>query len=133
MFKSFRCALIGFARLPLALLLHERDSISAVLISNTPTRIGSPLQVISTSVSLCTVTPSLVKIEIVPSSAVLPTLIKDVGKSLKESACAALLDSRWIGSLVTYAALLVLPLATPILVCWTCAISGVLLWLDHSR
>eukprot|EP00956_Cyclotella_meneghiniana_P038422 scaffold154279_cov36-Cyclotella_meneghiniana.AAC.2 len=66
--------------------------------SLTPTNIGSPLHLIRTSVSLCTVKPSLVKIEIVPSSAVLPTLIRDVGKSLKVSACAALADSCGIGN-----------------------------------
>ena len=83
--------------------------------SLTPTNIGSPLHLIRTSVSLCTVTPSFVKIEIVPSSAVLPTLIREVGKSLKVSACAALADNCGIGNFVTYCAVLVLPFATPTL------------------
>ena len=48
-------------------------------------------------------TPSLVKIDIVPSSAVLPTLIKDIciGKSLNVSACPAFLDRAGKGKLVT--------------------------------
>eukprot|EP00956_Cyclotella_meneghiniana_P016463 scaffold25994_cov45-Cyclotella_meneghiniana.AAC.4 len=49
----------------------------------------------------------------VPSSDVLPTLMREVGKSLKVSAWVALLDSFLIGSFVTNWALLVLPLATP--------------------
>jgi len=37
----------------------------------------------------CLLTPSLVKTETVPSSAVLPTIIRDIGKSWKVSACIA--------------------------------------------
>ena len=81
--------------------------------SLTPTNIGSPLHLIRTSVSLWTVTPSLLKIEMVPSSEVLPTLMREVGKSLKVSAWAAVGDRCWTGSLVTNCALLVFPLATP--------------------
>ena len=81
--------------------------------SLTPTNIGSPLHLIRTSVSLWTVTPSLVNMDMVPSSEVLPTLMREVGKLLKVSAWVALLDNFLIGSFVTNWALLVLPLATP--------------------
>ncbi len=59
------------------------------------------------------VTPSLVKIDIVPSSAVLPTLINDDGKSWNVSACVAWADSALNGSCVTNVAWLTPPLATP--------------------
>ncbi len=55
----------------------------------------------------------------VPSSDVLPTLIKDVGKSLNVSACLDCADSFQKGSWVTYLALLVPPFATP-----TCRVEG---------
>jgi hypothetical protein len=58
-------------------------------LSLTPMRMGSPLHVMSTSSSLNTLTPSFVNTETVPSSAVLPTLIKEVGKSWNVSACIA--------------------------------------------
>ena len=77
-------------------------------------KIGSPLCVMSTSSSLFTVTPVFVKMEIVLSSAVLPTLISELGKSLKVSARDAVCDSCQKGSCVTFSALLMLPLATPI-------------------
>ena len=80
--------------------------------SRLPIKTGSPLHVMSTSSSLCTVTPSLVKIEILPSSAVLPTLNKDDEKSVKVSASAACLDNFAKGSEVTNFPLLVPPLAT---------------------
>lgn len=57
--------------------------------SHTLMRIGSPLHVIKTSFSSKRVTPSLVNMETVPLSAVLPTLISDVGKSSKVLAVAA--------------------------------------------
>ena len=81
--------------------------------SRVPISIGMPLHVMRTSCSLCTVTPSLVKIEMVPSSEVLPTLINDVGKSSKVSAWFAVGDSCWNGSCVTCFAVLLPPLATP--------------------
>ncbi len=74
-------------------------------------RSGSPLQVMSTSCSLWTVTPSLVKMDTVPSSQVCPTLISEDGKSSNESACLALSDNALNGSRVTYFALLTPPLA----------------------
>ena len=55
----------------------------------------------STSFLLCTVTPSLVKIDIVPSLAVFPTLIRDVGNSLNVSADYAFVDKDGKGKLVT--------------------------------
>lgn len=61
--------------------------------SLTPICMGTPLQIISTSCSLCTADPSFVKIDTVPSSAVLSMLMTDVGKSPKESACSALFES----------------------------------------
>ena len=57
-------------------------------------------------------TPSLVKIDIVPSSAVFPTLIRDVGNSLNVSACLAFGDNDGKGKLVTCFPLLFSPFAT---------------------
>jgi hypothetical protein len=76
-------------------------------------RIGSPLHVTRTSSSLNTLTPSFVKSETVPSSDVLPMLIREVGKSWNVSACLDHADSLQKGSWVTYLMLLVPPLATP--------------------
>ncbi len=81
-------------------------------LSLTPMRMGSPLHVMSTTSSLNTLTPSIVKTETVSLSAVLPTLIKEVGKSWNVSACIARAESCRKGSWVTYLALLVPPLAT---------------------
>ncbi len=50
-------------------------------------RIRSPLHVVRTSSSLNMLTPSFVKTETLLSSDVLPTLIRDVGKSWNISAC----------------------------------------------
>ncbi len=63
-------------------------------------RMGLPLHVMSTSSSLNTVTPVLVKIDMLPSLEVLPTLINNVGKFWKVSACLARADSLWNGSQV---------------------------------
>jgi hypothetical protein len=82
-------------------------------------RIGSPLHVIRTSSSLKMLTPSFVNIETVLSSAVLPTLIRDVGKSWNVSACLDCADSFQKGGWVMYLALLVPPFATP-----TCRVEG---------
>ncbi len=71
------------------------------LSSHTPMRMGLPMHVMSTSSSLNTVTPVLVKIDMVPSLEVLPTLISDVGKFWKVSACSARTDSLWNGSQAT--------------------------------
>jgi hypothetical protein len=76
-------------------------------------RIGSPLACYETSSSLNTLTPSFVKTETVPSSAVLPMLIRDVGKSWNVSACLDRADSFQKGSWATYLALLVPPFVTP--------------------
>ena len=73
---------------------------------------GLFLRVMSTSFSSCTVTPSLVKIDIVPLAAVFPTLIRDVGNSLNVSACLAFDDNDRKGKLVTCFPLLFSPLAT---------------------
>ena len=64
------------------------------LLSRAPMRIGFPLQVISTSSSLCTVTLSLVKLEMVPASEVFPTLIRECGKSSNVSAYLVLRADR---------------------------------------
>jgi hypothetical protein len=56
-------------------------------------RIGSPLHVIRMSSSLKTLMPSFVNTKTVPSSAVLPTLIRDAGKSWNVSACLDCADS----------------------------------------
>ena len=78
-------------------------------------RMGLPLHVISTSSSLKTVTPVLVKTDMVPLLEVLPMLIKDVWKPWKVSACLARTNSLWNGSWVTCLAWLVPPFATPTL------------------
>ena len=83
------------------------------LSSRIPINSGSPLHVISTSCSLWTVTPSFVKIDIVPSSDVLPTLMRELGKSSNESALAARSDNCLNGRRLTCLAVLVPPLATP--------------------
>ena len=59
----------------------------------TPMSIGSPLHLMSACVSLCRVTPVLVKIEMVLSLEVFPTLIIDVGKLVNVSACVARFDN----------------------------------------
>ena len=82
------------------------------LLSRTPMSIGSPLQGINTSSSLGTVTPSFVKMESVPSSDVLPTLMSDDGKCWKVSAFVARFESWGNGNCVTLVAVLVSPLAT---------------------
>ena len=74
--------------------------------------IGAPLHLMSKSVSLCTVTPILVKMEMVPLLEVLPTLINDVGKLANVSACAARFDNCGKGSQVTCLALHSLPFAS---------------------
>ncbi len=66
----------------------------------------------STSVSLCTVTPVFVNIEMVPSSEVFPTLISDVGKLVNVSAVVARFDYCGKGSHVTFFALHLPPFAT---------------------
>ena len=75
---------------------------------------GAPLHLISTSVSLClcTVTPVLVNMEMVPSLEVFPTLINDVGKLVNVSAVVARFDNCGKGSCVTFFALHVPPFAT---------------------
>jgi len=80
--------------------------------SHTPMSIGAPLHLMSTSVSLCTVTPVLVNMEMVRSSEVFPTLINDVWKLVNVSACVAYFDNCGKGSRVTCFALHVLPFAT---------------------
>ena len=75
-------------------------------------RSGLFLHVMSTSCLLCTVTPSLVKIDIVPSLAVLPTLIREVGNSLHVSACCAFVDKAGKGRLIVCWPLLFSPFAT---------------------
>ncbi len=50
-------------------------------------RMGLPLHVMRTPSSLNTFTPSFVKTDTVPLLAVLPTLIKELGKSGNVSAC----------------------------------------------
>ena len=66
-----------------------------------------------TSSSLYTVTPSLVKMDTFPSSAVFPTIISDVGNVSNVSASAALLESLRNGSVVTYLPFQALPFSTP--------------------
>ena len=67
----------------------------------------------STSSSLWMETPDWVKMEMVPSSQVLPTLMRECGKFWKESVCVAVADSCGKGKLPTCEAVLMLPLVTP--------------------
>ena len=62
---------------------------------------GLFLHVISMSFLSCTVTLSFVNIDILPSSAVIPTLMRDVGNLLNVSACLAFDDNDGKGKLVT--------------------------------
>jgi hypothetical protein len=79
-----------------------------------PIRTGSPLQVMRMYYSsLNMLMPSFVKTETVPPSNVLPTLIRDVGKSWNVSACLDCADSLQKGSWVTYFELLMPQLAIP--------------------
>jgi hypothetical protein len=87
-----------------------------------PMRIGSPLHVMRMSSSLNMSTPSFVNTETMLASDVLPTLIRDVGKSWNVSACLNRADSFQKGSWVTYLALLVPPFATP-----TCHVEGLMI------
>ena len=66
----------------------------------------------STSCSLCTVTPLVMKIDIFPSLAVLPTLINECGNSVNVLAVLADIDNDWNGICVVNFALHVFPLAT---------------------
>ena len=59
------------------------------------------------------VPPSLVKINMLPSSTVFLTLISDIGNFCNVSASAVCLDSCGKGSYMAILPLLVLPLATP--------------------
>ena len=81
--------------------------------SRTPMSSGAPLHLMRTSVSLCTVTPVLVKMEMVLLSEVFPMFINDVGKLVKVSACVACFDNFGKGSQVTCVASHVSPFATP--------------------
>ena len=67
----------------------------------------------STSSYLYIVTPYLVKMDMLPSSSVLPTLISMVGNYSNMSASDALLDSCGNDSVVTYVPFQALPLDTP--------------------
>ena len=73
----------------------------------------APLYLMSTLVSLCMATPVLVKMEMVPSLEVFPTLINDVGKLVTVSAFVACFDNCGKGSRVTFFALHVFQFATP--------------------
>ena len=73
---------------------------------------GVPLHLMSTSDSLCTVTPVLVKMEMVLSLAVFPTLISNVGKLENVSAVVTHFDSCGKGSCGTFVALHLHPFAT---------------------
>ena len=74
--------------------------------------IGAPLHLMSTFVSLCTVTPVLVNMEMVPLSEVFPTFINDVEKLVNVSAFVACFDNCGKGSRMTFFALHVSPFAT---------------------
>ena len=76
-------------------------------------RMGFLWHVINTSSSFYTVTTLLVKMEKLPSSDALPTLINDVGNYSNVSVSAALLKNLGKGILVTYLPLHAPPSATP--------------------
>ena len=80
-------------------------------LSRTPMSSGAPLHWMSTSVSLSKVTPVLVKMEMVPSLEVFPTLINDLGKLVNMSAFVTRFDNCGKGSHVTFFALHVSPFA----------------------
>ena len=66
-----------------------------------PTRMGFVLHVINKYSSLYILTSSFVNMDTLPSLAVLPTLIRDVGNYLNVYASPAFLESCGNGSLVT--------------------------------
>ena len=72
----------------------------------------TPLHVMRTSVSLCTLTPSMVNTEMVPVSDVWPTLMSEWGKSLNVSASVILGSRCGMGNVVTLEPRLTLQLAT---------------------
>ena len=83
-------------------------------LSSMPMMIGSPLHVMRTSSSLNTLTPSFLNTKTVLSSDVLPTLIRDVGKSWNVSACLNCAESVQNGSWMTYFALLTIGNPNPL-------------------
>ena len=87
--------------------MRYRSSASLLTINT-----GLPLQVMGTSSSLCTVTPSLVKIDMFQSFVGLPTLNNNDEKSVNVSVSTASLDNCGKGSEVTNLPLLVPPLVT---------------------
>ena len=78
-----------------------------------PMKMGILWHVMSTSSSLYTVTQSLVKVDMLPLSDLLPTLISDVGNFFNVSASAALLESCRNDSAVTYLIFKALLLSPP--------------------
>ena len=85
-------------------------------------RIGSIWHEINASFSFYIVTPSFVKMGTLPSSDVLPTLIRYVGNYSNVSASAALMERCGNGTLVNYLPLHSRPLAKPTLLTDTCNI-----------
>ena len=78
-----------------------------------PLRMSFLWYVMNTYYPLYNVIPSLVKMDTFTLSAVLPTLIRNVGNSSNAPDFAALLEICGNGSVVTYLSLHALPLATP--------------------
>ena len=85
----------------------------------TPMRMGLSFHMIRMSCVLYTFTPSLVKIEILPLSAVFPTLISNVGKLGNVSTNLAFFDRAGKGSCVTD-----LPLHFSLFDTTTCLVDG---------
>lgn len=84
---------------------------------------GSPWQVIRTCSSWI-VAPSLVKMEIVPSLEVFPTLMSEVEKSSKVSACTTAGEKALNGSVVTWVVALLAPFAMPTCLVEACRIGS---------
>ena len=108
-FLGFPCCLAWF---PFTVSLGQWYAVSATFISSADEN-GFLWHVINTSSSLYIVTPSFLKMDTSPLSAVFPTPIRYFGDYLNVSASAALLESCVHGSLVTYLLLHAPPLVTP--------------------
>jgi hypothetical protein len=98
--------------LPLPPLLHQWDLVLSMAISNSDEDVFA-FACDEHVIFLEYIDALFVKTETVSSSAVLPMLIKEVGKSWNVSTWIARAESCQNGSWVTYLALLVPPLATP--------------------
>ena len=99
-------------RLPSSVVLDEWDAVAAVSVSCSNEE-GFTLASDEYILFFVDGDTRLGEVELVPSLQVLPTLMRECGKSWKESAWVAMADSCGKGKRQTCEAVLMLPLATP--------------------